>query len=211
MDLLYRPPVLLKRIFPEIIWDNGENRVLLTIDDGPSENTLRLLELLDTYGLKAIFFCSGEKIEKYPGHLKEIVKAGHSVQNHGYNHKRMIFRGRSYNLIEIEQCGKLITDITGEKAIYFRPPYGMFNHSTISAVRKKQMKMMLWSFLTGDHTGDIELVRRLTSKYLTRNSIIVMHDNRNAAGIFRTGIEYLVETAKEKDLVLSHKNGSDKN
>ena len=65
MDFLYKPPKLIKQIFPGIIWDNEENEILITIDDGPSENTGKILEILDRFGMRAVFFCAGKNIEKH--------------------------------------------------------------------------------------------------------------------------------------------------
>lgn len=64
----------------------GEKVVYLTFDDGPSENTLKILDILRDYNLKATFF-----INRIDGDLKKkickrIIDEGHSIGNHGYSH-----------------------------------------------------------------------------------------------------------------------------
>jgi peptidoglycan/xylan/chitin deacetylase (PgdA/CDA1 family) len=198
MDLLYKPPKLLKSLFPKIIWDNPKEGIVLTIDDGPSENTFRILDSLDKHKIKAIFFCTGKNIEKHFNEFNAIIKSGHRVENHGYNHRRLIFSDKKENLKEISKTNELVSQTSGIKARLFRPPYGLFNLGTINAASENRMNIMLWSLLTGDYTGDFAYVRRLTDSYLESNSIIVMHDNRKAAEIFDQSLDFIVKTAKEK-------------
>jgi peptidoglycan/xylan/chitin deacetylase (PgdA/CDA1 family) len=205
MDFLYKPPKFLKMLFPDIIWDNSEGGILLTIDDGPSADTFRILDSLGRHGLKAVFFCTGRNIEKYFKEFSAIIREGHTVQNHGYHHKRMILRDRNYNFSEVERTNKLINDITGTSPVLFRPPYGLFNTHTLKALKKNGMKMMLWTFLTGDHTGDFASVRRLGDTHLSSNSIIVMHDNNKSASVFDQSLEYIVTLAKDRKFDFSLK------
>src|SRR3954468_17258153 len=65
----------------------ARREVSLTFDDGPdAEITPRVLELLDRYGAKASFFCVGEKLAAHPQIAKEIVRRGHSIENHSLRH-----------------------------------------------------------------------------------------------------------------------------
>jgi len=198
MDFLYKPPKWLKAFFPKIIWDNPGEGIILTIDDGPSENTFRILDHLDRHKIKAVFFCTGKNIKNHFNEFNAIIKAGHKIGNHGYNHQRMIFRDEKENKREISRTNELIKNVTGQNPEYFRPPYGLFNFSTLKAASKSNMEIVLWSCLSGDHTGDFAHVRRLTDSYLQNNSIIVMHDNKKAIEIFGQSLDYIVKEAKEK-------------
>ncbi|MDD3043898.1 MAG: polysaccharide deacetylase family protein [Candidatus Delongbacteria bacterium] len=208
MDLFYKPPKIIKKLFPGIIWDNDENEILITIDDGPSKNTGIILESLERLGLKAVFFCTGKNIEKYPDEFNSIIKAGHSVQNHGYHHKRMIFKNQRNSSLEILRTNKVINDRAGKYPVLFRPPYGWFNINTVKSASDNGMKIMLWTILSGDHTGDFSTVRRLTDSYLTSNSIIVMHDNIKASIIFDQSLEYIFKTAEDRKFDFSLRSNS---
>jgi len=64
-----------------------KKRVLLTFDDGPHpEYTPQILQILDKYQTKAVFFVIGKNAEKYPDLLKEIYQRGHIIANHSYSH-----------------------------------------------------------------------------------------------------------------------------
>ena len=62
--------------------------VYLTFDDGPTErDTERLLDILDTYGVRAAFFTVGANVEKYPDSASLIVSRGHALGCHTYSHR----------------------------------------------------------------------------------------------------------------------------
>lgn len=69
--------------------------LLFTIDDGPSDNWPRLLQLLEQYQLKATFFCLGIQLEKHPDFAGTAIECGHTLANHGYDHNR--FTGKDRN------------------------------------------------------------------------------------------------------------------
>lgn len=204
MDFFYKPPALIKSLFPGIIWEYETDGILVTIDDGPSENTFKVLDSLDRHGIKAVFFCTGKNIEKHFHEFNAILKAGHRIENHGFDHKRMILRDRKYNFRQVEKGNKVIEQFTGKKPNFFRPPYGLFNFHTINAVKTNNMKMMLWTLLSGDHTGDFATVRRLTDSYLTQNSVVVLHDNFKSSVIFDQSLEHIKKNASDRQWSFSH-------
>ncbi|EMQ96240.1 Polysaccharide deacetylase [Xanthomarina gelatinilytica] len=82
-------PLFVKKLFPKYTWNlPTEEKVLyLTFDDGPTPLiTNWTLDMLDEYQAKATFFCIGNNIEKHPDIFQEILKRGHVVGNHSYNH-----------------------------------------------------------------------------------------------------------------------------
>ena len=68
----------------------GRGEIALTFDDGPDAHVTPLvLDQLDLYGAKASFFCIGEKVAAQPDLVAEIVRRGHSIENHSYNHRNL--------------------------------------------------------------------------------------------------------------------------
>lgn len=66
---------------------DGSNVVYLTYDDGPTyTETIRLLDVLDTYGVKATFFVTGESVQNYPASARAIVERGHQIGCHSVTH-----------------------------------------------------------------------------------------------------------------------------
>ncbi|RYG45620.1 MAG: polysaccharide deacetylase family protein, partial [Chitinophagaceae bacterium] len=62
------------------------NRIALTFDDGPSEFTPTVLDMLAAAGIKATFFCIGKNVDRFPEIAARIVKEGHIIANHSYSH-----------------------------------------------------------------------------------------------------------------------------
>ncbi|WP_409972549.1 polysaccharide deacetylase family protein [Bacillus sp. Bva_UNVM-123] len=74
-----------------VIWEikTDEKLISITFDDGPDPvYTPQILDLLDKFNAKATFFVTGHKADTYPELIKRIVKEGHEVGNHTYNHMR---------------------------------------------------------------------------------------------------------------------------
>src|SRR5436190_13522641 len=65
--------------------------IALTFDDGPSEGTSRLLDLLNRLGTPATFFVCGMNVRRLPQVLRDTVEAGHEIGNHSYSHPALYF------------------------------------------------------------------------------------------------------------------------
>ena len=71
--------------------------VYLTIDDGPSSNTLKLVSYLVSKKIPAIFYCCGKNIEKYKKSVVLAIKEGFIIGNHSYSHPH-------FSEITLEEC-----------------------------------------------------------------------------------------------------------
>src|SRR5690554_5947010 len=71
--------------------DTPEKKVAISFDaTWGTENTQRLLDILDAFGVKTTFFLAGHWLEEYPEWVQEIARRGHEVGNHSYAHAHMI-------------------------------------------------------------------------------------------------------------------------
>jgi peptidoglycan/xylan/chitin deacetylase (PgdA/CDA1 family) len=87
-----------------------EKVVALTFDDGPHpEFTPEVLDILKKENVKATFFMIGERMEKYPEIVKEVMKQGHLIGNHTYTHPSDIEADTQAQVIrELEKCEEVI-------------------------------------------------------------------------------------------------------
>src|SRR5260370_36395086 len=69
--------------------------VALTFDDGPTEDTGRILDVLGAHGLKATFFMLGRQVKLFPQIARRVVDEGHEVGNHSYSHPPYLLRSPS--------------------------------------------------------------------------------------------------------------------
>lgn len=97
---------------PEVVWPEGKV-IYLTFDDGPGPYTEQLLDVLDSYGVKATFFVTNRG---YGEMMKEIVDRGHSIGIHTMSHvyERIYASPEAYLRI-CWGCRTLFTRIPGSK------------------------------------------------------------------------------------------------
>ena len=199
MKYKYDPPYLIKKIFPSCQWESKINKILFTFDDGPiPETTPLILETLASYKIKAAFFCVGENIYKYPELYMKIIKGGHIIGNHTFNHKLISKLKKNGASEQIRMFNDIIKQNEGDKVIYFRPPYGKFNFSTISVLKEMNLVPVMWSLLTYDYKDNLNVIKFAVKKYLKKNSIIVLHDSIKSRNLIVDSINYIVEEANRK-------------
>lgn len=159
--------------------DFPENAVSLSFDDGPDENTLKILDILDKHNAKAVFFCIGKKIEEHPKIFREILKRGHIVGNHTYSHTRkMGFLSSKTIRNEILECDKVAQEIGGVKMNLFRPPFGIINPKTRRALIQSGHQVIGWNVRPYDAiTKSPEVIINRITKKLKKGDLILLHDN----------------------------------
>lgn len=109
-------------------------RVYLTFDDGPSEYTLQLLDILDTYHVKATFFVT-DIAPEYSDVITEIARRGHILGVHTFSHDyKAIYASEQAYFADFEAMQTLIQEKTGEAPVIFRFPGGSSN--TVSSFNK---------------------------------------------------------------------------
>ncbi|MDQ6786272.1 MAG: polysaccharide deacetylase family protein [Acidobacteriota bacterium] len=158
--------------------NGGEkNRVALTFDDGPSLDTLEILDFLRRENVKATFFLIGREVEKYPEIARKIADENHEIGNHSYSHPIFLFRSSSRTRREIENTQEIIKRTTGIEPKIARPPCGVRSPAYFAAASKLGLQTVQWSD-TGFDWKKIS-ARRIAENVLETvqsNSIVLLHD-----------------------------------
>ena len=96
----------------------------LTFDDGPSNVTPFVLDLLKHYNCTASFFVIGDRIktEEQKEIMRRAVSQGCTIENHSYTHTRLSEMSDEEIKNEFEATQKIIYDIIGEYPEFFRAP-----------------------------------------------------------------------------------------
>ncbi|MGB8492129.1 MAG: polysaccharide deacetylase family protein [Bacteroidales bacterium] len=176
---LYRPPLLFRVAFPGALFRvRTRDKVLfLTFDDGPDrESTPRILEILEGHGVKAAFFCNGERAEKYPEMVALIVSRGHLTGNHGYRHLSGWSTSTPLYIENVSEMADSFSTTT------FRPPYGHITPGQYK-ILKKSLKIVFWDILGYDFDKDLppDRCRKAILKRIRPGSVIVMHDKKGSS------------------------------
>ena len=200
MKYLYNPPIILKKIFSDFSWNTNNGRVLLTFDDGPNPGTTEIiLKKLSEEKIKALFFCVGENVQKYPESIQQIKNEGHSFGNHTFNHKILSKISADEKDYQIISVNKIFIDQFNINLKYFRPSHGRFQLSTSSLMKKHQLKNIMWSLLTYDYKNDFSIVKFAIEKYLKPNSIIVLHDSNKSKNIISDSISFIADEVEKRN------------
>ena len=198
----YHPPYLVKKLFNDFIWEAANNKILLTFDDGPTEAaTGKILSVLQSNQLKAVFFCVGNNIKKHPELTEKILEDGHTIANHTMNHKLITRMNREESVEEIIPFNNLMEEKFNYNVKYFRPPHGRFNLKTNGIVTVFNMKCVMWNLLTYDYENNLEKVKYAIDNYLSQNSIIVFHDSIKCVDIIEESLNYTIEQVSKKGFV----------
>jgi peptidoglycan/xylan/chitin deacetylase (PgdA/CDA1 family) len=161
--------------------------IYLTFDDGPNQNTAKLLPILKKYNVKATFFVSAQ----FPGYLHlldDIVNDGHQIALHTKTHSyKQIYKSTDAFLEDLEAIQKIVFDRTGVKSMLMRFPGG--SNNTVSKVSmgtltklvtKKGFTYFDWNVDSND-AGGARTAAKVYSNVINgcknkKNSIVLMHD-----------------------------------
>jgi peptidoglycan/xylan/chitin deacetylase (PgdA/CDA1 family) len=199
LNLLYRPPVLVQKLFGNFIWKSTNNKILLTFDDGPTEETtLKILSVLKSHKIKAVFFCVGNNIKQYPESARKILEDGHIIANHTMKHRVLPKMNRVEAIDEIKSFNELMKEKFNYNVKYFRPPHGRFNLKTSRLLKSLNLKCVMWNLLTYDFENSIKKVQLAINNYLSESSIIVFHNSIKSSDIIEASLNHTIDQAGKK-------------
>jgi peptidoglycan-N-acetylglucosamine deacetylase len=153
--------------------------VWLTIDDGPSNDTPALLDLLDTHGAKATFFLVGERALARPDLVRAIMARGHGIGNHSQTHPQAWFWALGPRAMrrEIGACQRQLQAITGVAPVWFRAVVGHANPFVSAPLREFGLARVAWSARGYDAVdGDVERVIGKIAADLAPGAIVLLHE-----------------------------------
>lgn len=190
-----KPKVITEEIKNKIngIYKSEEKRAFLTFDDGPSNITGSILDILKEKNIKATFFVLGSNVDKNPELVKRMYDEGHFIANHGYTHiYEKIYRSKETVLEEYDRCNDSISraiGIQGYNPHLFRFPGGYLGESTYTQIKQEAGKFLEdndimnvdWNALTGDSEGTgmnlKGIMGNIQNTTKDKNSVVVlMHD-----------------------------------
>jgi len=172
--------------------NDSTKKVYLTFDDGPSENTPKILDILEAQDVKATFFVVNTMHNKY---MKKIVNSGNTIALHSYSHDYShIYSSEKAFWEDFDSIRALVKEQTGVETNVFRFPGGTANQSSAAyskgimtklaaTANKKGYAYFDWNALNGDADGGthtyaqmIEMATEPIGRELDR-VVLLMHDS----------------------------------
>jgi peptidoglycan/xylan/chitin deacetylase (PgdA/CDA1 family) len=168
----------LLRLGPDVIThvETADPVAALTFDDGPHPvYTPRVLSILEKHGAKATFFMVGISARRYPEIMRSVVRAGHVIGNHSWNHPHLPqIRTHRRRLKQMWECAKATAPYCQR---LFRPPFGEYNTQIRLDALLFRYKVILWNVSAQDWMpkGPEEIAHKMIS-HVTPGSIFLLHD-----------------------------------
>lgn len=166
--------------------------VFLTFDDGPSSNnTLKILNILNQNGIKATFFVTGKQAETYPAILKRVSDEGMCILPHTYSHEYKIYKSIEAYMDDMVKCREVIKNITSNPpSLFVRMPGGSDNRITTkqnlqnikSLLHEKGIRYVDWNVSAADTASTTVPVFTIRKNVINqcrhkKIAVVLMHDS----------------------------------
>lgn len=181
---------------------NHEKIIYLTIDDGPSQYTNKILETLKEKGVKATFFLLNDHIKNNQQLANHIVADGHSVGCHGVTHQiQYFYSSKEYAVKEMKQCQQTLFQVTRKKSSLIRVPFGSYPFLTTDMKEGlNQAGFIMWDWNIDSHdwsnTYASAILNNISDQLALFKSneiprTIILHDNKTTSEILPLLIDLL--------------------
>ena len=152
--------------------------IALTFDDGPSESTPQLLEILARHRAPASFFQCGTNVRRLPSVAREVAAAGHEIGNHTDTHPLLALKSPGYIQRELSAAQEAIEQATGVCPRYFRAPYGARWFGLRAALQSLGLRGVTWTSIALDWKRQTPAVVSRLLEGATPGAILCLHDGR---------------------------------
>ena len=142
-----------------------------------TDYTDKLLEIMQSEGVKCTFFAVEFWTKKNPDYIQKISEYGHEIGTHSATHPYMSKLDKNTIVKELSSSVKAIEDITGKKVELFRPPYGDYNDTLIKTAKELSLFTIQWDVdsLDWKNLSAQEIAKRVIQR-VQNGSIVLFHN-----------------------------------
>ena len=183
--------------------ESNKKIVYLTFDDGPSQNTDRILKILKKYNAKATFFVTGCH-QEYNQYIIEAYKQGHTIGLHSYLHEYQdIYSSKDAYFKDLKKIKQMVKQLIGIQVHYIRFPGGS-SHGIMSQLTREVIKQGYqyydWNGDTtdasGNHIPTATIIKQATSE--THQNIVLLAHDTDAKDTTVAALPSIIQYYKEK-------------
>lgn len=196
--------------YPE---SEGARKAYLTFDDGCSEQTDRILDILAQYGVKATFFVTKQDGEENAARYRRIVAEGHSIGLHSVSHNyKTVYASLESYISDVEGIRQFVLDTTGVDSYLYRFPGGSSNtvsqfpvEDCIRYLKQNGYRYYDWNIDTSDAVNHRMTAQELAGKALGpaidkyHNCVILMHDSGSQTTTVEA-LPYIIEGLQSRGM-----------
>ncbi len=172
------PAAAMKRQLPIYCVERDQKVCAISFDAAwGADNTGKILDVLDEYGVKTTFFVVSAWAEQYPDTAKLIAARGHELMNHSSKHDHYNALSTEEVAADVTKCNDALEALTGVRPTLMRCPFGEYDDHVIAAVRSLGMEPIQWDVDSLDWKGisAAEITKRVTGK-VGNGSIVLFHN-----------------------------------
>jgi peptidoglycan/xylan/chitin deacetylase (PgdA/CDA1 family) len=157
--------------------DTRQPLMALTFDDGPDPDTTpAILDVLARHRARATFFLIGRAAERYPAIVDDIVRSGHAIGHHTWDHVSLPDLPPAERRSQVAHGAKTMPP---EGRRFFRPPYGHLDLASWWTVRRLGHDVVAWSDHIRDwHDEDADTFAARLREVIRPGAIVLLHDAR---------------------------------
>ena len=183
-------------VFGPSVWHGCRTRrsVALTFDDGPSERTSEILDILGRYRVAATFFQCGANVERLPEAARAVREGGHEIGNHSHTHPMFCFRSPGFVEADLRRAQESIRAHTGVTPALFRAPFGVRWFGMGGVQRRLGLTGVMWTAIGYDWKTKVDQVLERMTRSVSNGAILCLHDGRELQA--RPDIGATVETVR---------------
>lgn len=173
--------------------NSSKKQIALTFDDAPDTRyTPMVLDILKKHNVKATFFAIGSQAEKHPEMVRRIVREGHVLGNHTYNHAQLKKLTMEKFIEDIEKSEAALSPLAGYAPRLIRPPYGAVNDDELAWLKDTGYLTVNWDIDPEDWRGvSGEQVLKRSMDAAKPGAIILMHCATGPGGSLQGTVDAL--------------------
>lgn len=171
----------------------------ITFDDGPHPfGTVKCLEVLAKYNVKATFFFLGAEARRYSEICKRVLREGHEIAVHAWTHTAAGQFTSSEYFLQLQKAVRSLEKICNTKIRFARPPYGELSFSYLDACRKLNLQLVGWDISTEDWNAasSAQIIKNLAIEPI-QGKVILFHDGCGNPEYTAEALDWLLYTADQ--------------
>lgn len=195
MPVSVNAPFTYYNIEDSVIYGLPDGKVALTFDDGPSQFTEEIVNILLKYEIGATFFFVGTRAKLYPNGAKYVRDHHMVVANHSWSHTNFLNLTEEERLKELNLANETLNLIEND-SILFRPPYGLYDESMVNELNEK-FKFVLWNRDPRDWR--VHSKEQIIEYFYNSNpsgAIYILHENEYTV----SALPQIIEWIKQHDV-----------
>jgi len=157
--------------------DPDRPMVAITFDDGPSNFTPAVLDILEQYGVVATFYVAGSRVANNSDIVLRAFNAGNEIASHAWSHRMLTRLSEGSIRTELENTNNVVESVTGVPPSNMRPPYGSINGRVRKVTAELGLPIIYWSIDPADwRTRNADTTYSRVMDSIKDRDIVLLHD-----------------------------------